>query len=356
MASTLKRLSEDEVAGILSFLPAKAIIKLRTLSRYVLRRSACNHFLLTQSRHTKADSGFFTRPYYGPVVLTLLDPHAGIPNEGLRFLQHAERVVRASANGLVFCSNKSRILGSLCVCNPVAPIATLRFIPPPTGEEHHDLSCIGVAVDRMSRGYELVCFTKPPDWHSPYCFRVYASADNAWKFHKMVDGGPRDLQLEYPVICGRTVYLASTCGPYMHTAPYIVAFDIEEEGSEILSIPREATKASDCHEIRIARWGEKSLCLISCRRSSIFKLWAMSRDQGTIAWVEKYQVSMMEMGLTSPGDVHSFTVINSDTLVFVMNSSIYSYDIKKRALKELQKGYPSGYPILISYANSLRPY
>ena len=128
------------------------------------------------------------------------------------------------------------------------------------------------------------------------------------------------------------------------------------EGSEILPMPVEAMKTSAYgHEAKIGRWGEKSLCLITCEGSSIFKLWVMSRDQGNITWAEIYRVSVMEVGIASPGEVDAFILINSDTLVFGMNGCMYSYSIKQRALKELQEDYPSGYPILIPYANSLRP-
>ncbi|KAG1341956.1 putative F-box protein [Cocos nucifera] len=238
MASTRRHFSDDKVSEILYFFPAKSIMKLRTLSRNLLQCSACDHFLLTQSHHTKADSGFFTQPCSGPLNLTPLDPNAGIPTEKLRFLQHTQRVVLASANGLVFCSNQSRSLSSLCVYNPVHPIATLRPIPPPptTGEEYRNWSCIAVAIDPMSRHYKLVCLATTPEWSSFYRCRVYVLADNAWKFDRMVDGGPRNLQLEHPVICDGTVYVASTYGTYMHTDPYIV----KEDGSEILPMPAEA--------------------------------------------------------------------------------------------------------------------
>ncbi|XP_010936498.2 F-box protein At5g07610-like [Elaeis guineensis] len=329
MASTPRRLCDDEVSEILSFLPAKSIMKLRTLSRNLLQCSACDHFLLTQSHHTKADSGFFTQPYSGLLNLTPLDPNAGIPGENLHFLRRTQRVVLASANGLLFCSNQSRSLSSLCVYNPVHHIATLRFIPPPTtGEEYHNRLCIAVAVDPMSRDYKLVCLTTTPEWSSFYRCRVYVSADNAWKFDRMVDGGPRNLQLEYPVICDGAVYVASTCGTYMRTDPYVVRFDIEGEGSEILPTPVEAMKTSAYgHEAKIGRWGEKSLCLITCEGSSIFKLWVMSRDQGNITWAEIYRVSVMEVGIASPGEVDAFILINSDTLELEVNQVLdFGYD------------------------------
>lgn len=115
---------------------------------------------------------------------------------------------------------------------------------------------------------------------------------------------------------GWIVYVASDCRIYMRSHPHIVAVDIEYEASEILLMPEETTKASDDHEVRIARWGEKSLFLINCQGSSIFKPWMMSRDRGTMTWAEVHRVSMMEIGIASPRDVHTFILIDSNTLCF----------------------------------------
>ncbi|CAL9106668.1 unnamed protein product [Musa acuminata var. zebrina] len=360
-------LPDEVLVKIISYLPAKAFFKFLPVCKTIYHLSSDSHFLLSQSYYNKAISGFFIHSDNILRSFILIDSYAGVPRSNLEFLSDSGAKILGSAGGLVFVLlNKNgwfdASTSGICVYNPAR--GTRCWLPSPPGK------CIrgGIAVrfmndgDVMAKDYKLVYVTRTRGRSSLHHCRVYDSVARAWTMDKELDFGRRELELEYPVVCGDTVFwLSSELESYTRIDPYVVTFDVREECTQIIPLPKEAI-LNFFDALGIAEWEGKSLCVIHYSTSYwVFGLWLLKKTSGSaVGWVKVREISLAEMGFTGEPSFVSYVdlieVATTTLLVFTIYGKVYSYSIKDgEVLKKLASLPVSYFPKLIPYSNTLRP-
>ncbi|RRT48651.1 hypothetical protein B296_00049094 [Ensete ventricosum] len=360
------RLPEDVLVQIISYLPAKVFFKLLPVCKTLCRLSLDSHFLLLQSYRNKTISGIIV---IGENILRSfirIDHGAGMPNNSLEFLSKTGSIL-GSAGGLVFIllekyeMFRATTVG-ICVCNPAR--GTQCCLPPPSG------ACFrgGVAVrfindgDGVTKDYKLVYLTQTYGLTASHHCRVYDSVARAWTMDKEVDFGPQQLNLEDPVVCGDIVYwVSSDLESYVRDHTYVVAFDVRDECTQIILLPRETV--TSFHNIYgITLWEGKWLCLIHYGPfTGVFGLWLLKKTSSSVLeWVKMHEISLAQMGFTGKlffvSYVKLIEVATTMMLVFTAHDTVYSYNIKDGgACKKLDSLGLTYFPKLIAYSNTLRP-
>ncbi|RZS19477.1 hypothetical protein BHM03_00051876 [Ensete ventricosum] len=264
LASRSCLLPDDVLMEILSYLPGKTFFKLLSVCKTFRQLSSNSHFLLSESYHSKAISGFFAQRYSTVKSLVLIDPYAGLPR-----------------------SNYLR--GGIAV----------RFM---------------TDDNRLTKDYKLV-YLSPTNKSSLHRCQVYDSTARAWTMNKKLNSGWRALDLKHPVVSGETIFWVSKLGTHMLIDPYVFAFNMRTEWTQIIALPDEAT-IRDFDIIGIAEWGLGKPCYVSS------------------VVLSEVETSML--------------------LVFVVHDEVCSYNIQDGDLRKL--GSVGIYdPTLIPYVNSLRP-
>ncbi|XP_072990293.1 uncharacterized protein [Typha latifolia] len=355
--TTVPQLSNDDIFEILAHLPPASIAKCKLINKSISHFLTSDKFFhLAQANYTNADSGIFVL-YYDDFDLLPLDKHALMPHEALEFLSDSATIL-GSDNGLVFYKNKNTSPGRrLCVYNPAR--RSWWSIASPPGDDIFSVPRSSIAVKFYggnSPDYKLVYLSPSSNWGSECHCRVYDTAAKTWCIDKMIEVGNRNIQFEHPVVCGNTVFWASSCGIYMNQDPYIIAFDIETERSEMITLPSEAVKGSaDGYEIRIAKWRGKHLCLLHYDKlKQLFTLWLMTINKMTPLWRRMHGVSIGEVGIEGEVNVEEFILFNSYTIVFNVDRCLYKYNLINGALEKVKK-IKSWMPTLIPYASTMRP-
>ncbi|CAL9111076.1 unnamed protein product [Musa textilis] len=354
-------LPNDVLAEIISYLPAKAFFKLLPVCKTFYQLSSDSHFLLSQSYYNKAISGFFINSSNIFRSFIPIDPYAGVPSSSIEFLHQRESIILGSAGGLVFVL--LRKYGwfdgapDLWVYNPAR--GTRCQLPSPPGK----FSQGGIAVrfmnngDGVTTGYKLVYLTR---WNPLQRCRVYDSVARAWTMDKEIDFGGRELDLEHPVVCDDTVFWASSeVGSYMSIESCVVAFDVGDECTQIITMPKDAV-IDFFDTIGISKWEGKSLCLIRHRTFSCkFVLWLLNKtSDGASGWVKVQEISLAGLGFREPCYV-SYVVLSemasTKLLVFTKDSVLYSYNINNGELEKLSSLIDYHSLTLFPYSNTLRP-
>ncbi|RWW38667.1 hypothetical protein BHE74_00056090 [Ensete ventricosum] len=253
LASRSCLLPDDVLMEILSYLPGKTFFKLLSVCKTFRQLSSNSHFLLSESYHSKAISGFFAQRYSTFKSLILIDPYAGLPRSSLDFLRKRNTRILGSAGGLIFISHRNEgsinaTTGSLFVYNP-------------TRRTQGNYLRGGIAVrfmtddNRLTKDYKL----------------VYLSPTNKSSLHRC--------QL----------------GTHMLIDPYVFAFNMRTEWTQIIALPDEAT-IRDFDIIGIAESKHNSVGFIHYRRlSQVFVLWLLRN--GLPGWMKAHEISLGQMGI-----------------------------------------------------------
>ncbi|THU57617.1 hypothetical protein C4D60_Mb03t05420 [Musa balbisiana] len=364
-----RRLPEDVLAEIISYLPAKAFFKFLPVCKTFCQLSSNSHFLLSQSYHNTTVSGIIVHYRNMLKSFVLMDHRAGIPRNSLEFLGKTGSSILGSAGGLVFVllqkieKFNSSVIG-ICVCNPAR--GTRCWLPFTSGKHRQG----GIAVrfmndgDGVTKDYKLVYVsqTENEDLRASHHCRVYDSVARAWTMDKAVDFGPQLLNLADPVVCGDTVFWVSPdLQSYTKFDAFVVTFDVRDESTQMIPLPRETVIGFD-NIYGLAKWEGNSLCLIHYRSSSgLFRLWLLKKTSDSVQeWVKMHEISVAQMGLMRETlfvcYVKLIEVATTTLLVFTGHAMVYSYDMKDggacKKLKQLGIAY---YPRLIAYSNTLRP-
>ncbi|CAL9106672.1 unnamed protein product, partial [Musa acuminata var. zebrina] len=362
LASRSCLLPDDVLIEILSYLPAKTFFKFLSVCKTFRQLSSNSHFLLSQSYHSKAISGFFVQRYSTFRSLLLIDPYAGMPRSSLDCLRNRNTRILGSVGGLVFVWHRNdgsfnATTSSLFVYNPAR--RTRCHLPSPPSK------CLrgGIAVrfmtdiNRLTKDYKLV-YLSPTGQSSLYHCQVYDSAARAWTMNKQLNCGWRALDLQHPVVNGETVFWVSTLRTQVVIDPYVFAFNMRTECTETIELPQEAT-VRDADTIGIAEWERRTICLIHYGSlSQVFALWLLRETRnGVPRWMKAHEISLGQMGLRKPCYVSSVMLSEVETimlLVFTVYDEVYSYSIQDGDLKKLGSvGIDD--PTLIPYVNLLRP-
>lgn len=357
-------LPHDVLVEILSYLPSKSFIRLLSVCKTFHRLLSDSHFLLLQSCHNTAVSGFLAQDVPKTDVTHLrVDRYADVPRSSLEVLRKNHFSILGSFGGLLFVlhldERSSRgTVGNIFVYNLTR--RTRCRLPSPQCKL---ISWGGIAAifmnddDRVTKDYKLVYLSRNYSNQG----RVYDSTARAWTNYEMLDFGKGNLDYEHPVVCGETVFWVS--GVDQLTDPYIVAFDTRKESTQIIPLPEILVlTANKWDTMGIGRWEGKLLSLIHYQTfSCAFTLWSLTKaTDGALRWVTAHEVSLAQMGFTKMREYCIITcvmlseVAATALLVFDINDKVYSYSIKEGKLKKLgSAGF--NYFTLFPYVSSLRP-
>ncbi|XP_064953771.1 uncharacterized protein LOC135635968 [Musa acuminata AAA Group] len=353
-------LHDDLIAEILSYLPAKTFVRLLSVCKTFHQLSFDYHFHLLQSHHNTTISGFLVEYHGTNLSLLKVDPCTGVPKSSLEFLRNSNATILGSAGGLIFVlhgneGSSDATTSSIFVYNPAR--RTRCRLPTPSGVRLMGSIAVKFTDDSdvVTEDYKLVYLSPTWEWSLLYHCRVYDSATRAWTMDKKLNLGARELNYKHPVVCGDVVFWASDWRSRTKVDPYVVAFDVREECTQIIHLPKEAAICCD-DTIGIAKWEGNSLCLIHYRMLSCgFTLWLLRKARdGATGWVKANEISLAEMGLKNRCFVSSVMlceVAKTVLLVFTITNKAYSYDLKDGELRNLGLCYPR----LIPYSNTLRP-
>ena len=366
-----EQILDDVLMEVLSYLPAKEIFRLRCLSKAANGFPSECFFSILQSTRIAKDCGVFIKNHpTGPAGdLSPIDAYSGVPSKFV--VPHTANVLGCS-NGLVVYEDEVADVAMhappalvMCICNPIT--REEQHIPHPSNPRR--LLNAGVVLVfgygcKNKIDYKLACWTPVPEWSNDIEFRVYSSKESSWKPTRLIDFGPREIKNERPVVIGESIYFVSNCGSYMTSDPYVLAININDEGSRMLPLPPlvgdMTSLIADRDGLDIAEWGGKrssSICLVRwCSVESTFRIWVME-DRKKWAWSETcMEVTMESMGLLSGVEVERFTFINGETLVFNVGRIMLVYELKDGAVKRrLYKRLEENYPTFFCYANTLCP-
>ncbi|CAL9110972.1 unnamed protein product [Musa textilis] len=362
LGSCGRRLPDDLLAEILSYLPAKTFFRLLSVCKTFRQLSSDSHFLLSQTCHNNVISGFFTHTNNISGPFFLINPYAGVPTSSLEFLSYRKAIILGSAGGLVFVLHRKD--GALWVYNPAR--RTRCQLPSPPSKY---CKSGGIAVrfmndgDGVTKDYKLVYLSRTPGRSLHLC-QVYDSFAKVWTMDKELDFGPMELHLDRPVVCDDIVFWASShsetwTSPHKMIDHYVVAFDVRKERTQIIPLPKEATVAY-YETLGIGKWEGKSLSLIHYDLDTrVFALWLLRKtNDGSPGWVRAHEVSLGQIGFREPPYMKSIMlceVAMTTLLVFIEESEAYSYDIEDGELKKMVSFSTRYSPRLIPYSNTLRP-
>ncbi|KAL6993602.1 hypothetical protein U1Q18_011716 [Sarracenia purpurea var. burkii] len=224
---------EDVVRDhVLPFLPAKSLIRFRTVSKDWDQWIASPFLAHKQSYLFRQVSGFFRQYTDGVRTFTALNPQAGgIPSPSLDFLPEPV-VIRSSSNGLLLCQGRCNGENIYYVCNPVNQ--EWKALPPPEYYHMPETSAAVLAFDpaelNFAAHFEVICAFHLPDVPVVY-FEIYSSETRSWRYSaaNCIELGDSAL-LKGGFYAGRMVYWETLSGK-------VLAFDMKTEICGVLSLP-----------------------------------------------------------------------------------------------------------------------
>ncbi|QHO39376.1 hypothetical protein HN51_005594 [Arachis hypogaea] len=373
-------MSNDELIEILSWLPAKAIHKLKSFSKLFSELPKTPYFVAKQAENSlKKDrpSCFFIQredilthnDYLKLHPLPGQELSSGVPENMLRFMASSRLKILSSSNGLLLCVHRSELF----IINPAT--CYLLYIPLPNHlQQRGNLHSLSMTLECDSDDYRLILFDNE-EWSSHFDCHVYSHKQGAWSLRKnRFFAGSRDLKFDMPVICNGAIHFISDCYSYLakdstHFRPYIMSYEIingDEDGSvetKLLRLPKEARRGShddSCH-MNIFKWGEvaghQTICLVRLRKR-VFTVWILTNYESS-SWRRILKVRVKGMGLMEQNpEIRGFTVLNGD-LVFATEKNVYAYGLtsdKYMVLSEIcDHGCDSTFVRFVPYSDTLRP-
>ncbi|RYQ93489.1 hypothetical protein HN51_056643 [Arachis hypogaea] len=309
-------MSNDELLEILSWLPAKAIYKLKSSSKFFSELPKTPYFVAKQAENSlekDRPSCFFVQRDDNLNHNVELHPlpgeelSSGVPKNMLRFIVRSRLKILSSSNGLLLCLHGTELF----IINPATD---LLHIPLPNhlqqrGNLAHSFS---MTLECNSDDYMLILFDNE-EWSSHFDCHVYSHKQGAWSLRKnRLYAGSRDLKFGMPVICNGAIHFISDCYSYLaedstHFRPYIISYEItngdEDESVEtkLLRVPKEARRGShnDSCNMNIFKWGAvagyQTIYLVRLRKR-VFTVWILTNYEST-SWRRILKVRVKGMGL-----------------------------------------------------------
>ncbi|KAK6118446.1 hypothetical protein DH2020_047863 [Rehmannia glutinosa] len=328
--------------NVLPFLPAKSLLRFRSVSKQwdVWIRSP--FFARQQSYSFQNLSGFFCQGFdTNPSFLTLNHSAYGVPTPSLRFLP--DRVdIKSSSCGLLVCQGRTEN-NSYYICNPANE--TWKKLPEPN--YYHGLeSALVLAFEpsllNLEPHYSLVCAVHLTGL-ATVCFELYSSETRTWKCSAEMCAELGDCSFT-----GNGFYMKGMA--YWETSRRkILAFDMKNDVYGIISLPSDCPPRGMLAEIR------EELCYIGI---SNYLAWGYTIKIYTGADLAVRQQIDLRLEPVVTKYVKGYRVLPSlrgDAVIILAGGCIYSYSLKDERVELMSGG---GVEILSTtlffpYVNSL---
>lgn len=216
---------------VLPFLPAKSLIRFRSVSKEWDHRIKGPLMAIHQSYYFRQLSGFFCQFHesFDHDFLTL-SPAYGVPCPSLRFIPEPVDI-KSSSGGLLLCQGRNAD-NTYYVCNPATEAWKMLAKP----YYYHELGTAAVlafepSLINLDAQFQVICAVPLHD-QPVVCFEVYSSGTDSWT--------------QSPTWCvelGESSFLNN--GLYIKGLAYwltkkkqVLAFNVENDSYDIIPLPR----------------------------------------------------------------------------------------------------------------------
>ncbi|XP_039140429.1 uncharacterized protein LOC120277638 [Dioscorea cayenensis subsp. rotundata] len=394
-------LPNDCLMEILSWLPAKKTIILKTVNKNFFHLISNSFFNALQARHVKSTNAGILMNRHGWRYISevlFFDQASNVPPDSMKILSRKMQNLLGSFNGLIFFEGNDY---RLYVFNPVTK--TIAEIPsPPNVQLHINATLFSRAMCVSSDNgeeFEMIFIarkknlvTKPhleEEEEEPFYFTFecmsYSSKYMSWEYIAEIDLGERNIIAEDPVFVNGYIYFLSTTAATDTTSvhPYILAFHVDKRKSEFVPLPEQVQKLDgDSYEVRIAPSSNNNtdgqLCLIQYIKKERVVVWVMmchssasssSSSSSSLSsqgfWRKVHEVDIITLGLGEVDimtlrfgedrdkEIGNYILIDGKLLVFSVSMYIYTYDFVEGSLNKVGKHKQGERPRLNPYANTL---
>ncbi|KAF6149775.1 hypothetical protein GIB67_017508 [Kingdonia uniflora] len=211
---------------LILFLPAKSLLKFRSVCRDWKHRISNPFFAHHQSYFFRSVSGLFHQQSGKLPSFVSLDPNSsGVPDPSLQFLP-VPVDIKSSSNGLLCCQARSGNRGYY-ICNPVNK--QWKMLPKSICDHGPDPALVLIyepSLLNFSADYKLICAFPSSEFDDGLEFDMYSSETGAWKVSGEICFGRLRIVAESGVHVRGVVY--------WKTDLYIVAFDLSKDRSRLL--------------------------------------------------------------------------------------------------------------------------
>ncbi|KAA8547350.1 hypothetical protein F0562_003786 [Nyssa sinensis] len=299
---------------VLPFLPAKSLIRFRSVSKEWDGWIASPFLAHKQTYCFRDISGFFRQYGNGiPTFLTLNESAFGIPWPLLGFLPEST-VVRSSCNGLLLCQGCDGE-GVYYICNPVNK--EWKELPRPNyyhGSEPAIVLAFEPSVLNIPAHYEVICAV-PLIGQPLVSFEIYCSKEKSWRrsaaycieleFSELKEGG---------FYMKGTAYWDTSCGK-------VLAFDLKNELYSILPLPFGSAGSGVLTQMH----GE--LCYI-CANNQTGNAYIIDIFGGIDMHLKHSIVLDFELVGAANGECRALPCVNSNVMMIVIGNTVYSYHVR----------------------------
>ncbi|XP_047331813.1 uncharacterized protein LOC124935423 [Impatiens glandulifera] len=266
----------------------------------------------------------------------------------MEFLRDVRLLV--SSGGLLFCRTSQRRpnhVEPFVVINPATGMKVEVSEPSglSRGEKDNNLK---VVFSHHNNGdpFLMIIMIDIDGWDAIYKLMVYSFEEKKWrgKSQRGIDIGERNLFVENHVFFDDCIcFLSDFYGGFTRKSeyyfPFILCYNIEEEKTQYLRLPRNANKGrnhSTCR-MKIFSWDKcetTTMCLVKFCKGQ-FTIWVWNKEGEKQEWVQILRKTLSDIGILEHVDVVGFTVMNEKTLVIVMeNKKVYSYNLVSDGVKQ----------------------
>ncbi|KAL0332972.1 UNVERIFIED_CONTAM: F-box protein [Sesamum calycinum] len=235
---------------VLPFLPAKSLVRFRSVSKDWDLRIRSPFLAHQQSYFFNDLSGFFCQYYdSNPAFLTLDDHAYGVPSPSLTFLPEPVDII-SSCSGLLLCQERAT-RSSYYICNP----ATEEWRELPQPQLYHGIEAATILAFEpsplnISADYHLISAVPMLD-QPVILFELYTSETKLWRVLATTFVESGDLSFT-----GTRFYM-NGIAYWETTARKVLAFGLKNEVYEVISLPLDSPTGGVLSQIQ----GE--LCYIS---------------------------------------------------------------------------------------------
>ncbi|XP_055805756.1 F-box protein At5g49610-like [Solanum dulcamara] len=337
--ATKKELKIKDVVKehVLSFLPAKSLMKFRSVSKEWDKWIASPLLAHQQSFSCQSFSGYFYQESISNTMFLSLDHSTiGVPSPALEFLPEVVKIL-SSCCGLLLCQG----LDKYYVCNPAT--RGWKMLPPPQyyhGDEPAIVLAFEPSLHNIEAYYHVIC-AFPMIGQPVICFDIYSSESNSWSC-----SSAHCTDLGNPRLVGGGLFMKGVAY-YEMKSNQVLAFDVKEEIPAIISLPVQVGRHGSLTQM------ESEVCYVTANNES-----------GNVFIIDIYQgmeMSLKRSVIINLGPDRSFTqacevlpCVNSDAVAIHVDGFIYFYHIREQKVEFITS--PGGRGLgkkFLPYINSL---